>query len=38
MADDAAGTGLAELGRALGGFYWGDNVVWVWEGGEPTSQ
>jgi hypothetical protein len=24
--------------RALGGFYWGDNVVWVWEGGEPTSQ
>jgi transcriptional regulator with XRE-family HTH domain len=38
MADESAGTGLAELDRALGGLYWGDNVVWVWEGGEPTSQ
>jgi hypothetical protein len=38
MADDSAGTGLAELDRALGGLYWGDNVVWVWEGGGHTSQ
>ena len=38
MANDSAGTGVAELDRALGGLYWGDNVVWVWEGGEPTSQ
>ncbi len=33
MADESAGTGFAELDRALGGLYWGDNVVWVWEGG-----
>ena len=38
MADESPCTGLAELDRALGGLYWGDNVVWVWEGGEPTSQ
>ena len=38
MADDSAGTGLAELDRALGGLYWGDNVVWVWEGGQPSAQ
>jgi hypothetical protein len=38
MADESAGTGLAELDRALGGLYWGDNVVWVCDGGEPTSQ
>jgi hypothetical protein len=24
MADESAGTGLAELDRALGGLYWGD--------------
>ncbi|HCU92039.1 MAG TPA: hypothetical protein DHU96_04605 [Actinobacteria bacterium] len=38
MADESAGTGVAELDRALGGLYWGDNVVWVWEGGELSSQ
>src|SRR5260221_11946454 len=38
MADESAGTGFAELDRALGGLYWGDNVVWVWEGGELSSQ
>jgi transcriptional regulator with XRE-family HTH domain len=38
MADEPAGTGVAELDRALGGLYWGDNVVWVWEGGGLSSQ
>jgi transcriptional regulator with XRE-family HTH domain len=38
MANDSAATGVAELDRALDGLYWGDNVVWVWEGGELTSQ
>jgi hypothetical protein len=38
MADESAGSGVAELDRALGGLYWGDNVVWVWEGGEHPSQ
>src|SRR5215472_12340443 len=38
MANETAATGVAELDRALGGLYWGDNVVWVWEGGEPSSQ
>jgi transcriptional regulator with XRE-family HTH domain len=38
MADESAGSGLAELDRALGGLYWGDNVVWVWESGEFSSQ
>ena len=38
MADDSAGTGVAELDRALGGLYWGDNVVWVWEGGGLSAQ
>ncbi len=38
MANDSAGTGVAELDRVLGGLYWGDNVVWVWEGGEVSSQ
>jgi transcriptional regulator with XRE-family HTH domain len=38
MADESAGTGVAELDRALGGLYWGDNVVWVWEGGDLSSQ
>ncbi len=38
MADETAGTGVAELDRALGGLYWGDNVVWVWEGGGLSSQ
>ena len=34
MANETAATGVAELDRALGGLYWGDNVVWVWEAGE----
>jgi transcriptional regulator with XRE-family HTH domain len=38
MADETAGTGVAELDRALGGLYWGDNVVWIWEGGGVSSQ
>src|SRR5216684_129006 len=38
MANESAGTGVAELDRALGGLYWGDNVVWVWEGGELSAQ
>src|SRR5215470_17315446 len=38
MANETAATGVAELDRALGGLYWGDNVVWVWEGGELSSQ
>ncbi len=38
MADESVGTGVAELDHALGGLYWGDNVVWVWEGGELSSQ
>jgi transcriptional regulator with XRE-family HTH domain len=38
MANESAGTGVAELDHALGGLYWGDNVVWVWEGGELSSQ
>jgi transcriptional regulator with XRE-family HTH domain len=38
MADETAGTGVAELDSALGGLYWGDNVVWVWEGGGLASQ
>src|SRR6516165_105821 len=35
MANESTGTGVAELDRALDGLYWGDNVVWVWEGSEP---
>src|SRR5579859_1063980 len=38
MAEDSASTGVAELDRALDGLYWGDNVVWVWEAGEASSQ
>ena len=38
MANEAAATGVAELDRALDGLYWGDNVVWVWEGSEASSQ
>ena len=38
MANETAGTGIAELDKALDGLYWGDNVVWVWEGGETSSQ
>jgi transcriptional regulator with XRE-family HTH domain len=38
MANESAATGVAELDRALGGLYWGDNVVWVWEDGELASQ
>src|SRR5258708_29354203 len=38
MADESAGTGFAELDRAIGGLSGGDNVGWVWEGGERSSQ
>src|SRR5712692_7954834 len=38
MANDSASTGVLELDRALDGLYWGDNVVWVWESGEGSSQ
>jgi transcriptional regulator with XRE-family HTH domain len=38
MANESASTGVAELDRALDGLYWGDNVVWVWEGGELAAQ
>jgi transcriptional regulator with XRE-family HTH domain len=38
MANETASTGVAELDRALDGLYWGDNVVWVWESGELSSQ
>jgi transcriptional regulator with XRE-family HTH domain len=38
MANESTGTGVAELDRALDGLYWGDNVVWVWEGSEAHQQ
>jgi transcriptional regulator with XRE-family HTH domain len=38
MANESTGTGVAELDRALDGLYWGDNVVWVWEGSEPHQE
>ena len=38
MANESTGTGVAELDRALDGLYWGDNVVWVWEGSDPPEQ
>jgi transcriptional regulator with XRE-family HTH domain len=38
MANESAGTGVAELDRALDGLYWGDNVVWVWEGAGVSAQ
>src|SRR5215468_263034 len=38
MANESAGTGVAELDRALDGLYWGDNVVWVWDGSESHQQ
>jgi transcriptional regulator with XRE-family HTH domain len=38
MANESTGTGVAELDRALDGLYWGDNVVWVWEGSEPPQR
>ena len=28
MREGTASTGIAELDRALGGLYWGDNVIW----------
>ena len=37
IANESAGTGVAELDDALDGLYWGDNVVWVWEGGGELS-
>lgn len=38
MANESAGSGVAELDRALGGLYWGDNVVWVWDSSELSAQ
>ena len=38
VANESTGTGVAELDRALDGLYWGDNVVWVWEGSEAPQQ
>lgn len=38
MANESTGTGVAELDQALDGLYWGDNVVWVWEGSEPHQE
>src|SRR5215470_15854986 len=38
IANESIGTGVAELDRALDGLYWGDNVVWVWEGSELSAQ
>lgn len=38
MANESTGTGVVELDRALDGLYWGDNVVWVWEGSETHQQ
>src|SRR5580704_19042478 len=38
VANESTGTGVVELDRALDGLYWGDNVVWVWEGNEPHQQ
>src|SRR5215470_14955121 len=38
MANESAGTGVAELDRALDGLYWGDNVVWLWDVGDAASQ
>jgi transcriptional regulator with XRE-family HTH domain len=38
MANESAATGVAELDRALDGLYWGDNVVWVWEGAGVSAQ
>ncbi len=37
IANESVGTGVAELDDALDGLYWGDNVVWVWEGGGELS-
>jgi transcriptional regulator with XRE-family HTH domain len=33
LVSDAASSGVAELDAALGGIYWGDNVVWELEEG-----
>jgi transcriptional regulator with XRE-family HTH domain len=38
MANESTGTGVAELDQALDGLYWGDNVVWVWDGSETHQQ
>jgi transcriptional regulator with XRE-family HTH domain len=38
MANESTGTGVAELDHALDGLYWGDNVVWVWEGSDTHQQ
>ncbi len=32
LSDGVATTGVEDLDRALGGLYWGDNVVWVCDG------
>jgi hypothetical protein len=36
MANETAATGVAELDRALGGLYWGDNVQVVPGSGPPV--
>ena len=36
-ARDTGTTGVTELDRALGGLYWGDNVVWDAEAGDDVS-
>jgi transcriptional regulator with XRE-family HTH domain len=36
MLGDTASTGIGELDLALGGLYWGDNVVWELEEGCPV--
>lgn len=38
LLSEATGTGIAELDSALGGLYWGDNVVWMWEGADDSAQ
>lgn len=36
MLGETASTGISELDLALGGLYWGDNVVWELEEGCPV--
>jgi transcriptional regulator with XRE-family HTH domain len=37
LSEDIAKTGIAQLDAALGGLYWGDNVVWVSDDAEPAA-
>src|SRR5215211_4100938 len=37
QAPPSATSGVAELDRALGGLYWGDNVVWMAEHAEAVA-